>query len=173
MRRCNEPRQIAPLAGGAAAGKPPGRRAARLRAAGAAIAAMALVAGCAGTTIKHGHQFHDGDLQQIQPGMSVDQVKLVLGSPATTATVNNGAAYYYISSTDTQVAFLTPKETDRQIVAVYFTQAGSVKSVANYGLKDGKVFDHVSRTTPAPGAHDENLLKQLFRNLGKKQLFGE
>ena len=72
-----------------------------------------------------------------------------------------------------QTAFLAPSETDRQIVAVYMNQTGTVERVANYGLKDGKVFDYVSRTTPAPGARDEGLLKSLFRNLGKKQLFGE
>jgi hypothetical protein len=47
------------------------------------------------------------------------------------------------------------------------------RQVANYGLKDGKVFDFISRTTPAPGGKDEGVLKSLFRNLGKKQLFGE
>lgn len=141
------------------------------------LAAMALasglVVGCSGQTIKHGHQFHENDVQQVQPGMSVDQVKLVLGTPATTATVNKGAAFYYISSTATQVAFLSPKEVDRQVLAVYFTPAGTVERVANYGLKDGKVFDYVKRTTPARGVQDEDLLKQLFRNLGKKQLFGD
>lgn len=124
-------------------------------------------------TIKHGHQFRENDIAQIQPGMSQDQVKLTLGTPATTATVGTGNAYYYISSTAEQVVFLTPKEVDRQVVAVYFNPLGSVERVANYGIKDGKVFDFVTRTTPAPGAGDEGLLKSLFRNLGKKQLFGE
>jgi hypothetical protein len=41
--------------------------------------------------------------------------------------------------------------------------------VAHYGLKDGKVFDYVKNETPTH-AKDEGLLKQLFRNLGVKQL---
>jgi outer membrane protein assembly factor BamE (lipoprotein component of BamABCDE complex) len=72
-----------------------------------------------------------------------------------------------------QSAFFTPSEKDRQVVAVYFNEGGVVDKVANYGLKDGKVFDFISRTTPAPGGKDEGVLKSLFRNLGKKQLFGE
>ena len=76
-------------------------------------------------------------------------------------------------STSLSSAFFTPSETDRQVVAVYFNEGGVVESVANYGLKDGKVFDFISRTTPAPGGKDEGILKSLFRNLGKKQLFGE
>jgi outer membrane protein assembly factor BamE (lipoprotein component of BamABCDE complex) len=136
--------------------------------------ALALgLAGCSQQVIKHGHQFGESDVQQIQPGMSQDQVRLALGTPTTTASVGTGNAFYYISSTMKQTAFLAPSETDRQIVAVYMNQAGTVERVANYGLKDGKVFDYVSRTTPAPGARDEGLLKSLFRNLGRKQLFGE
>lgn len=137
------------------------------------VIALSGVAGCSEEIIKHGHQFRETDLQSVQPGMSQEQVKTTLGTPATTAVVGSGDAYYYISSTMTQTSFFTPTEKDRQVVAVYFNQGGTVESVANYGLKDGKVFDFVSRTTPAPGAKDEGILKQLFRNLGKKQIFGD
>ena len=86
--------------------------------------------------------------------------------------IGDGKAYYYISSTDTQKSFFLPTEADRQVVAVYFNQGGTVDNIANYGLKDGKVFDFISRKTPAPGGKDEGILKALFRNLGKQQLFG-
>jgi outer membrane protein assembly factor BamE (lipoprotein component of BamABCDE complex) len=137
------------------------------------LAAVLPLAGCESTVIKHGTQFHEGDLQQIQPGMTEEQVRMNLGTPATTAVVGTGQAYYYISSTHTQSAFFLPSEQDRQVVAVYFSPGGTVDKVANYGMKDGKVFDYVSRTTPAPGGHDEGLLKQIFRNLGTRQIFGE
>ena len=137
------------------------------------IAAALSVSACSEQLTVHGHQFRETDLQSVQPGMSQEQVKGSLGTPATTAVVGNGNAYYYISSKMTQSAFFTPTEKDRQVVAVYFNDGGTVESVANYGLKDGKVFDFVSRTTPAPGGKDEGILKSLFRNLGKKQLFGD
>lgn len=140
---------------------------------GAALAFGFLLSGCGGTIIKHGHQFHETDLQSIQPGMSEEQVRTTLGSPATTAVVGTGNAFYYISSTMTETAFFSPTENDRQVVAVYFNEGKTVDSVANYGLKDGKVFDYISRRTPAPGAKDEGILKSLFRNLGKKQIFGD
>ena len=138
-----------------------------------AMAAAVALTGCSEQITKHGHQFHETDLQAIQPGMSQEQVKATLGTPATSAVVGNGNAFYYISSTMSQSAFFTPSEKDRQVVAVYFNEGGVVEKVANYGLKDGKVFDFISRTTPAPGGKDEGVLKSLFRNLGKKQLFGE
>lgn len=149
------------------------RRSAALCAA-ALLAASLAAAGCSEQITKHGHQFNENDMQSVQPGMSQEQVRMSLGSPATTATVASGNAYYYISSTMKQTAFFLPEETDRQVVAVYFNQGGSVDRVANYGLKDGKVFDFVKRTTPAPGTAEDGILKQLFRNLGKKQnIFGD
>jgi outer membrane protein assembly factor BamE (lipoprotein component of BamABCDE complex) len=146
---------------------------ARRRASWLLLAAALPLAACDATVIKHGTQFHEGDLHQIQPGMSQEQVRMNLGTPATTAVVGTGQAFYYISSTETQQAFFLPTERDRQVVAVYFTPAGTVERVANYGMQDGKVFDYVSRTTPAPGGRDDTILKQLFRNLGTRQIFGE
>lgn len=137
------------------------------------IAAALVLTGCSEEITVHGHQFHETDIQAIQPGMSQEQVRTTLGTPATTAVVGNGNAFYYISSKMAQSAFFTPTEKDRQVVAVYFNEGGTVDTVANYGLKDGKVFDFISRTTPAPGGKDEGILKSLFRNLGKKQLFGD
>ncbi|MGQ0673348.1 MAG: outer membrane protein assembly factor BamE [Hyphomicrobium sp.] len=156
----------------------PAKPAIHTRGTGAASAilvalAVAAMVGCSEQITVHGHQFRENDIQQIQPGMGQEQVRMSLGSPTTTATSGSGSAYYYISSTEGQSAFFKPTEKDRQVVAVYFTETGTVDRVANYGLKDGKVFDYVTRTTPAPGGRDEGLLKQLFRNLGSKQIFGE
>lgn len=140
-----------------------------------AVSALALAcSACGGGTItKHGFQFRETDIQSVQPGMSQEQVRSTLGTPATTAVVGTGDAYYYIGSTETQASFFKPTEIDRKVVAVYFNQGGTVQNVANYGLKDGRVFDFASRTTPAPGARDEGIVKALFRNLGKKtNLFG-
>lgn len=138
-------------------------------AAAVVVAVAALTAACAPTVIKHGHQFRDSDVAQISPGLSQEQVKGVLGSPTTTATVGGGSAFYYISSTETQTAFFKPDEVDRRVLAVYFSPLGSVDKVANYGLKDGKVINYSSETTKN-NARDENIIKALFRNLGTKQL---
>jgi outer membrane protein assembly factor BamE (lipoprotein component of BamABCDE complex) len=141
---------------------------------GALLAGVVVaLAGCSETITKHGQLFRESDLQQIQPGMMQEQVKLALGSPTTTTTTGSGQVYYYISSTMSQKAFFAPEEIDRRVVAVYFNETGMVQRVANYGLKDGKIFDFVSSTTPAPGGNEDGILKQLFRNLGQRQIFGE
>jgi len=134
----------------------------------AALACLVLTAW--GETItKHGHHFQDNDLQQVSSGMSQDQVRSTLGTPTTTATVGSGTAFYYISSTTGQTSFFKPVEKDRKVLAVYFNPLGSVDRVAQYGLKDGKVFNYAKQETPSP-ARDEGVLKALFRNLGTKQL---
>jgi outer membrane protein assembly factor BamE (lipoprotein component of BamABCDE complex) len=55
-----------------------------------------------------------------------------------------------------------PKVVDQRVIAVYFDNDRKVKRVAEYGLKDGKIFDFISRTTPTGGA-DLSLLNGLFR----------
>lgn len=163
MRRLVAPHQSGPR------GRAPSRR---VLVPAALMLALSLAA-CSEQVIKHGHLFRDTDIAQIHPGMSQEQVRLILGTPTTTTTSGNGSVFYYISSTEKQMAFLQGSEVDRQVLAVYFTPTQAVDRVANYGLKDGKVFDFVSRTTPAPGGNEDGIFKQLFRNLGSKQIFGE
>jgi outer membrane protein assembly factor BamE (lipoprotein component of BamABCDE complex) len=59
------------------------------------------------------------------------------------------------------VAFANPRLIDQRILAVYFGDDGRVTNISNYGLKDGKVFDFISRTTPT-GGKDENFIGQLL-----------
>lgn len=141
--------------------------------AGVVLVGALVLGACATTVTKHGHQFQESDLQQIQPGMSQDQVRMALGTPATTATLGRNNAYYYISSTTTQTAFFSPKEIDRTVVAVYFSPTSSVERVAQYGIKDGKVFDISTSQTPAANSREDGILRQMFRNIGQRQIFGE
>ncbi len=132
---------------------------------GAVLAGGLLLAGCGGTVIRQGHLFHEEDIAQIRAGMGKDQVVLALGTPDTQSTTGGGA-YYYISQTANQpMPFMKPEVTDRRIVAVYFDKKDRVEQIANYGMKDGKVIDFVSRETPAY-TRDQGLLKELFRDIG-------
>jgi outer membrane protein assembly factor BamE (lipoprotein component of BamABCDE complex) len=135
------------------------------------VAGVLGLSACAPTVTRRGHHFQENDIQQVQTGMSNGQVMGLLGSPTTTATVNGSQTLYYISSTEKQTAFFAPEETERKVLAVYFTTLGAVERVSQYGLKDGKVINFSANQTPN-SARDENVIKQLFRKLGTKQLFG-
>ena len=67
-------------------------------------------------------------------------------------------------SLERKVAFLHAEVVDQRVLAVYFDQTRRVERIANYGLKDGKVFDFLSRTT-ATGGQDLNLVKQILSGL--------
>lgn len=123
-----------------------------------------LPGGCFGETFQRGYVLPDGALQQVPLGASQEQVLIVLGTPSTVATVS-GEAFYYISQrAERQFSFMPPKVVDQRVIAVYFDNDRKVKRVAEYGLKDGKIFDFISRTTPTGGA-DLSLLNGLFRIL--------
>jgi outer membrane protein assembly factor BamE (lipoprotein component of BamABCDE complex) len=135
------------------------------------IAALALVCalalplgGCLGETFQRGYVLPEGALEQIRLGASQEQVLIVLGTPSTVATVS-GEAFYYISQTATRAASFMPTTiTDQRVVAIYFDRDRRVQRVASYGIKDGKIFDFVSRTTPTAGS-DMNFIKQLFSTI--------
>src|SRR5579884_2106684 len=126
-----------------------------------------LPGGCFGETFQRGYVLPDGALQQIPLGASQEQVLLVLGTPSTVATVS-GEAFYYISQrADRPIAFMRTKVTDQRVIAVYFDKDRKVQRLAEYGMKDGKVFDFVSRTTPTSG-NDLNVITTIIHNLEGK-----
>ncbi len=135
----------------------------------ALLLGVAPISGCGAQIDRHGHVFIDVDLDQIQPGMTKEEVKTVLGSPDTKSTIG-GDAFYYISTTTKTIAFLKPREIDRQVVAVYFDGTETVRKVAHYGMKDGIVVDYYSGETPARGK-DVSLLEQIFGNIANRSMF--
>ncbi len=131
--------------------------AARLRAAALVLALGVPLGGCFITqTYQRGYLIPEGALDQIPLGASQEQVLIVLGTPSTVATIS-GEVFYYISQRTEQTSFLPQEETDRRVVAVYFDQHRKVQRIANYGIRDGKLFDYVSRTT-ASGGEQQNIM---------------
>src|ERR1700682_5782519 len=124
--------------------------AARVRAAAAVLMLGALLAGCITQTYQRGYVIPEGALDQIPLGASQEQVLIVLGTPSTVATIS-GEVFYYISQRTEQTSFLPQREVDRRVIAVYFDKGRKVERLANYGIRDGKVFDYISRTTPSGG----------------------
>ena len=50
---------------------------------------------------------------------------------------------------------------DQRVVAVYFDKDRRVERLANYGLRDGKVFDFLTQTT-ATGGQELSYLRKLL-----------
>lgn len=129
----------------------------------AATLALALpLGGCFSETYQKGYVIPEGALEQIPIGASQEQVLILMGTPSTVATVS-GEVFYYISQrAERKVAFMPQAVVDQRVVAVYFDRSRRVERLANYGMRDGKIFDYVSRTTPS-GGEEINYLGGVFK----------
>jgi outer membrane protein assembly factor BamE (lipoprotein component of BamABCDE complex) len=134
-----------------------------LRTAAAVVLLCAVMGGC-GEQFQKGYILPPGALEQIPIGASQDQVLIVMGTPSTVATLN-GEVFYYISQrSERPIAFMTDHIVDQRVIAVYFDKKRQVRRLANYGLKDGMIFDFISRTTPTSG-QEINYVAPLFKAL--------
>jgi outer membrane protein assembly factor BamE (lipoprotein component of BamABCDE complex) len=128
--------------------------------------ALALAAcGSATETLQRGYVLPEGALEQVPVGATQEQVLIVLGTPSTVATVNGDAFYYISQKAQRSAAFMPHEVVDQRVIAVYFDKERRVTRLANYGLKDGKIFDFYSQTTPT-GGQELSYLRNIFKNVG-------
>lgn len=116
-------------------------------------------------TFTQGYVIDQQAIALVPEGSSREQVLLSLGTPSTTATFDNEVFYYVSQKAVRNAAFMKPRIVDRQVLAVYFGNDGRVRQIAHYGLRDGKLFDFISRTTPT-GGRDQTFLGQLITGVG-------
>jgi outer membrane protein assembly factor BamE (lipoprotein component of BamABCDE complex) len=122
------------------------------------------LAGCGNfhETLQHGYVLQEGALEQIPVGATQEQVLIVMGTPSTVATISGEAFYYISQKSERSMAFMPQEVTDQRVVAVYFDKERKVNRLANYGYKDGKLFDFVSQTTPT-GGQELNYIRNIFK----------
>jgi outer membrane protein assembly factor BamE (lipoprotein component of BamABCDE complex) len=134
------------------------------RAVAVVVGTALAVTACTSESFQKGYILPPGALEQIPIGASQDQVLIVLGTPSTVATLN-GEVFYYISQrSERPIAFMNQQVVDQRVIAVYFDKNRQVNRLANYGMKDGRIFDFISRTTPTSG-QELSYLTPLFKLL--------
>lgn len=142
---------------------------------GAALAALGIsLAACQSMnidspsdTIYQGYVIDEQALAATPVGSSREQVLLSLGTPSTINTLESNEVFYYISQTRRRsIAFQKAKLIDQRVLAIYFGPDGTVSNIANYGLKDGRVFDFIKRVTPT-GGKDLTFIGQVLSGLGR------
>ena len=145
------------------------KRARRMAALLAAVLVGGAVGGCIGYDgdFDRGYQIDPDTLAQVKVGATTKtQALALLGTPSTTSTIGGDAWYYIGQKMHRALAFMPVEMTDQHVLAVYFDKNSKVTRVANYGMKDGEVFDFVSRTTPTGGQEPDfirNIMSGLFR----------
>lgn len=138
----------------------------RRLAVGLALACGLALAGCGSfsETFQRGYVMQEGALEQIPIGAPQEQVLIVMGTPSTVATVNGQVFYYISQKAERAAAFMPQKVVDQRVVAIYFDKNRRVRKLADYGLKDGHVFDFYSRTTPT-GGQDLSYVRNIFKHM--------
>jgi outer membrane protein assembly factor BamE (lipoprotein component of BamABCDE complex) len=142
-----------------------------LKAAALVLALVAPLSGCIGYDgdFDRGYQIDEQSLAKVQVGKTDKREALdLMGTPSTTSTVGGDAWYYIGQKMHRALAFMPAQMSDQHVLAIYFDKGGRVSRIANYGMKDGHVFDFVSNTTPTGGQEPsflKNVMTGLFRFL--------
>lgn len=134
-----------------------------------ALCGIGLLIACTPTIDNRGY-LGDPDVEAaIKPGTDTKtSIQDRLGYASTTASFGTDT-WYYISSTEKQVAFFTPTILKRQILAVYFDKSGKVTGLRHYGLENGHVVAFETRETPARGRELTFLMQLLNATPGQGQ----
>lgn len=134
-----------------------------------ALITASLAACNSGESFTRGQVITSQQLEQVPVGSSREHVLLALGTPTTTG-LADGEALYYISQTSSRsFAFQRPAVKDRRILVVYLDDKNEVREIAEYGLKDGKVFNYLTRRTPT-GGKDLAFISQVLGGLMRPTL---
>ena len=131
------------------------------------VAACAVgVSACNPVLRSHGYRYTTQEEPNITPAEDTqDTVLARLGNPSTRGTFESDT-WYYISSTRESLAYLRPATRDRRIIAVSFDDAGTVATVNEYSLQDGRIVAYADRETPTRG-RELSFLEQLLGNVGR------
>ncbi|MCS6879665.1 MAG: outer membrane protein assembly factor BamE [Geminicoccaceae bacterium] len=132
--------------------------------AGASLALA--ISACTPTVINHGYRLDTARLDAIRPGVtSREEVRRLLGSPSTVATLDD-KTWYYVAQRKERANFYQEKLVDQEVVAIVFDERGLVARVEVNGLHDAQPIEPVADTTPTRG-NELTLWEQIVGNIGR------
>lgn len=124
------------------------------------------VAACAAVYRNHGYVPAEDDLALVEIGKDTrETVGQKIGRPSTSGLLND-VGWFYVQSRYKHVGPREPKEIERQVLAVTFTEAGVVENIARYGLEDGKVVE-ISRRVTKPNVKSLSFIQQILGSFGR------
>ena len=126
---------------------------------------MVVIAACAPVYRNHGYVPADDELSQIEVGKDTrETIGALIGRPSAAALLND-TGWYYVQSRWKHSGAREPKEIDRQVVAITFTEDGIVENVERFGLEKGKVVA-LSRRVTASNIKGIGFIRQLLGGIG-------
>lgn len=129
------------------------------------LAVLVGMAACAPIVREHGYVPADDQLAEVEVGQDTqDTVAQKIGLPMIRG-IEESDAWYYVSSTRETFGPRKPRVTQRDIVAIRFTETGTVENIERFDEEDGRVVQLTSRVTD-PSVSELGLLRRIFGNVG-------
>ncbi|MDT1061790.1 outer membrane protein assembly factor BamE [Paracoccus sp. CPCC 101403] len=138
----------------------------RRRIMGFALTVPVVLAACTPIYRNHGYVPAEDELMQVVVGKT-NQTELegLIGRPSSQGLLT-GSAWYYVGSRWETFGAREPREIDRQVVAISFSEGGTVANVERFGLERGKVVV-LSRRVTDSGIPSMSVVHQLMGNVGR------
>jgi len=134
-----------------------------------AVALVMGATGCAATFSNHGYAPSETELEDIIVGVdSRASVEETIGRPSSTGLLRDGG-WYYVSSRVRHFAYKQDEVIDRQLVAVSFSNKGTVTNIERFALEDGRVIA-LNRRVTSTGIKGVSLIRQMLGNIGRFNL---
>ncbi|MDJ1007112.1 MAG: outer membrane protein assembly factor BamE [Paracoccaceae bacterium] len=133
------------------------------------VLAGLLVTGCVRLERSHGYVPTDSELANIEVGRDTrETVSSIIGAPGLDSlrTVNG---WYYVKSDYETFLWQEPEEVRREVVAILYSDAGTVANIERFGLEEGRVIT-LSRRVTESNVTGVTFLSQLLGNLGNFRL---
>ena len=130
------------------------------------VGAMLFLAACATVYRNHGYVPTDDDLALVEVGVDTrETVTEKIGRPTASGLLND-VGWFYVQSRWAYRGAFEPKEIDRQVVSITYTEAGRVENVERFGLERGKVVP-LSRRVTETNVKGLSLIQQLLGSFGR------
>lgn len=132
---------------------------------------LVVLGGCATMVDNYGYVPTTLQLEDISVGQDTQQtVAEKVGAPPLDDFRRDNVWYYVASRYETFGPY-APKETERQVVVIRFSDGGSVSNVERYGLEGGQVVT-LSRRITEQAVPDIGFLRGLFQNTSLRPTLG-
>jgi outer membrane protein assembly factor BamE (lipoprotein component of BamABCDE complex) len=132
---------------------------------GVAVLAGALAA-CAPVTRNHGYVPTDTDMATLVVGQDTRETAgPKVGRPSTNGLLND-TGWFYVQSRWEYRGALAPREVDRQVVALTFSEPGVLQNVERFGMERGQIVP-LSRRVTESNVQGQSVLRQLFSSFGR------
>ena len=127
---------------------------------------MLALAACSSIYRNHGYVPNDEDLALLEVGRDTRETAAPkIGRPSTSGLLAD-TGWYFVQSRWEHKGGLPPREIDRQVVALTFSEAGTLTNVERFGLERGQIVP-LSRRVTETNVKGISVLGQLFSNFGR------